>query len=96
MQIWDIEKFEFKLRDIKEVYNQWKTSENLERMDPFFDNEPESLIGVANIYLKALFYNSKLDYIVPIINTQGEVSWKIILTINFLMFKDIRFTSCRS
>jgi hypothetical protein len=35
--------------------------------------EYNSLIGVANIFLKALFYDSKLDYLVPIINTQGEV-----------------------
>lgn len=35
--------------------------------------EYSSLVGVANIFLKALFYDSKLDYLVPIINTQGEV-----------------------
>ncbi|CAF1519512.1 unnamed protein product, partial [Adineta steineri] len=45
------------------------------RNDPFFDvEEYNSLIGVANIFLKALFYDSKLDYLVPIINTQGEIS----------------------
>jgi hypothetical protein len=44
------------------------------RSDPFFDvKDYNSLIGVANIFLKALFYDSKLDYLVPIINTQGEV-----------------------
>ena len=44
------------------------------RHDPFFDvDEYSSLVGVANIFLKALFYDSKLDYLVPIINTQGEV-----------------------
>jgi hypothetical protein len=44
------------------------------RNDPFFDVEDYNcLIGVANIFLKALFYDSKLDYFVPIINTQGEV-----------------------
>jgi hypothetical protein len=45
------------------------------RNDPFFDVEDYNcLVGVANIFLKALFYDSKLDYFVPIINTQGEVS----------------------
>jgi hypothetical protein len=47
------------------------------RNDPFFDvEEYNSLIGVANIFLKALFYDSKLDYLVPIINTQGEVIYR--------------------
>ncbi len=45
----------------------------LKRKNPFYDEESDHLIGIANIYLKALFYNSKLDYTVPIINTQGEV-----------------------
>lgn len=45
----------------------------LKGFNPFIDEESNSFIGVANIYLKALFYVPKLDYIVPIINTQGEV-----------------------
>lgn len=48
--------------------------EQIKQNDPFFDvEEYNSLVGVANIFLKALFYDSKLDYLVPIINTQGEV-----------------------
>ena len=31
------------------------------------------MIGVANVFLKALFYDVKLDYQVPIISQQGEV-----------------------
>ncbi|UJR37400.1 hypothetical protein I4U23_030105 [Adineta vaga] len=82
-QIWNIEKFESKLNDMREVYYEWQMSENKnqlsaqqpKRYDPFFDvEEYNSLIGVANIFLKALFYDSKLDYLVPIINTQGEIS----------------------
>lgn len=35
--------------------------------------ENHNLIGVANIFLQALFYHVKLDYLVPIISQQGEV-----------------------
>jgi len=81
-QIWNVEKFESKLNDMRDVYYEWQTSENKtlpfnhqKRYDPFFDvDEYNSLVGVANIFLKALFYDSKLDYLVPIINTQGEIS----------------------
>ncbi|CAF4119788.1 unnamed protein product, partial [Rotaria sp. Silwood2] len=82
-QIWNIEKFESKLNDMRDVYYEWQMSENKEQLltqqqkrnDPFFDiEEYNSLIGVANIFLKALFYDSKLDYPAPIINTQGEIS----------------------
>ena len=43
--------------------------------DPFYESqEDHSLIGVANIFLEALFYDVKLEYHVPIISQQGEVS----------------------
>ena len=45
--------------------------------DPFYESqENHNLIGVANIFLEALFYDVKLDYHVPIISQQGEVSRK--------------------
>ncbi|UJR08835.1 hypothetical protein I4U23_013089 [Adineta vaga] len=85
-QIWNIEKFEFKLHEMRKIYQQWKISENknelLKRMNPFYDKEPENLIGVANIYLKALFYSPKLDYIVPIINIKGEISGSLCVTLD--------------
>jgi len=44
------------------------------RDDPFYESqEDHSLIGVANIFLEALFYDVKLEYHVPIISQQGEV-----------------------
>jgi len=76
IQIWNIEKFESKFNDIKDNYHKWKISEDFKQNNLCFDEQSESLIGVANIYLIALFYDSKLDYIVPIINRQGEVEWK--------------------
>jgi hemerythrin len=61
---------------MKDIYHKWKTSKNFKQTNLFFDEQSESLIGVANIYLKALFYDSKHDYIVSIINTRGEVELK--------------------
>jgi hypothetical protein len=93
-ELWNREKFEWKLSEIKEIYNQWKISDNQERNK---DRKSENLIGVANIYLKALFYHSKLDYIVPIINIQGKVTFgRISFEINFRIFKDLRFIACCS
>uniref|UniRef100_A0A2C9LQM5 Kinesin-like KIF1-type domain-containing protein n=1 Tax=Biomphalaria glabrata TaxID=6526 RepID=A0A2C9LQM5_BIOGL len=43
--------------------------------DPFYESqENHNLIGVANIFLECLFHDVKLDYHVPIISQQGEVS----------------------
>lgn len=42
--------------------------------NPFLiDGESHDLIGVANVFLDALFYDVKLDYYVAVINQQGEV-----------------------
>ena len=42
--------------------------------NPFLINAANhDLIGVANVFLDALFYDVKLDYYVAIINQQGEV-----------------------
>ncbi|CAF3438747.1 unnamed protein product [Rotaria sp. Silwood1] len=96
-QIWNIEKFESKLNDMRDVYYEWQMSENKDqsiiqqqkRNDPFFDvEEYNSLIGVANIFLKALFYDSKLDYPVPIINTQGEIE----LTLFYEIFIELQIS----
>lgn len=46
--------------------------------EAFFDSqENHSLIGVANLFLAALFNNVELSYYVPIINQQGEISGKL-------------------
>ncbi|CAF1176520.1 unnamed protein product [Adineta ricciae] len=85
-QIWNTEKFEYKLSEMRKTYQRWKISENknelLKDHNSFYDDEAETLIGVANIYLKALFYSSKLDYIVPIINDKGEISGSLYVTLD--------------
>ena len=46
--------------------------------DPFFESkEQHNLIGVANVFLDVLFHGVKLDYPVPIISQQGEVSGRL-------------------
>ncbi|KAJ1351488.1 hypothetical protein KIN20_007501 [Parelaphostrongylus tenuis] len=47
-------------------------------IDPFFESqERHNLIGVANVFLEVLFHDIELDYHVPIISHQGEVSGRL-------------------
>uniref|UniRef100_A0A915PR24 Kinesin motor domain-containing protein n=1 Tax=Setaria digitata TaxID=48799 RepID=A0A915PR24_9BILA len=43
----------------------------------FDSQEHHSLIGVANVFLEVLFHDMRLDYHVPIISQQGEVSGRL-------------------
>lgn len=46
--------------------------------DPFYEaQENHHLIGVANIFLEALMHDIMLDYQVPIISQQGEVTGRL-------------------
>ena len=57
--------------------------------DPFYESqENHNLIGVANIFLEALFYDVKLDYHVPIISQQGEVS-RILYVLQTMDFRNL-------
>lgn len=48
------------------------------RGDPFYEaQENHNLIGVANVFLECLFCDVKLQYAVPIISQQGEVSFSL-------------------
>ncbi|XP_070494506.1 kinesin-like protein KIF13A isoform X4 [Chironomus tepperi] len=52
--------------------------ESKNRSDPFYESqENHNLIGVANIFLEALFHDVKLDYHTPIISQQGEVAGRL-------------------
>lgn len=47
-------------------------------LDPFYETqENHNLIGVANVFLEALFHDVKLDYHTPIISQQGEVAGRL-------------------
>lgn len=91
-QIWSMDKFENKLIDMRDMYEERK-SQGLPMMDdgplvkgdPFYESqENHNLIGVANVFLECLFYDVKLDYHVPIISQQGEVSGKLHIEISKL------------
>lgn len=77
-----MEKLENKLIDMREMYDDWKekgvTDNEDDKKDPFYETqEDHNLIGVANIFLDALFHDVKLDYHTPIISQQGEVAGRL-------------------
>ncbi|XP_060773908.1 kinesin-like protein KIF13B isoform X2 [Neoarius graeffei] len=89
-QIWALEKMENRLVDMRELYQEWKDFDEdnplmrsyFKRADPFFDEqENHSLVGVANVFLSCLFYDVKLQYAVPIINQEGEVSGRLLVEV---------------
>ncbi|KAL3888334.1 hypothetical protein ACJMK2_000704 [Sinanodonta woodiana] len=91
-QIWSMEKFENKIIDMRDMYEERKNQGlpmrddgPLQRGDPFYESqENHNLIGVANVFLECLFYDVKLDYHVPIISQQGEVAGKLHVEISKL------------
>ncbi|CAB3256331.1 unnamed protein product [Arctia plantaginis] len=60
---------------VDEVNNQDQKETTL---DPFYESqENHNLIGVANVFLEALFHDVTLDYHTPIISQQGEVAGRL-------------------
>ncbi|XP_062573075.1 kinesin-like protein KIF13B isoform X4 [Saccostrea cucullata] len=91
-QIWLMEKLENKIIDMREMYEERKSSGQplmvedsdtwddspVVKGDPFYESqENHNLIGVANIFLECLFHDVSLDYHVPIISQQGEIAGKL-------------------
>ncbi|XP_031431833.1 LOW QUALITY PROTEIN: kinesin-like protein KIF13A [Clupea harengus] len=82
-QVWNIEKLENKLVDMREQYTERRgrvvtAMKQSKRPDPFYEaQENHNLIGVANIFLECLFHDVKLQYAVPIISQQGEVAGRL-------------------
>lgn len=79
-----MEKLENKLIDMRDMYDDWKEkgiliNESIDnRKDPFYETqEDHNLIGVANVFLEALFSDVRLDYHTPIISQQGEVAGRL-------------------
>uniref|UniRef100_A0A8W8NA20 CAP-Gly domain-containing protein n=1 Tax=Magallana gigas TaxID=29159 RepID=A0A8W8NA20_MAGGI len=98
-QIWSMEKLENKIIDMREMYEERKSSgqpmmvedtdswddKPLVKGDPFYESqENHNLIGVANIFLECLFHDVTLDYHVPIISQQGEIAGKLHIQISKL------------
>lgn len=82
-QIWSMDKLENKLIDMRELFAESGASlpphpELRTDLDPFFESqENHSLIGVANMFLGAVFHDVKLAYQVPIISQHGEVAGRL-------------------
>lgn len=84
-QVWSMEKLENKLIDMRELYDEVERTEfnnqdvnSGKAVDPFYETqENHNLIGVANVFLEALFHDVKLDYFTPIISQQGEVAGRL-------------------
>ncbi|KAJ8736093.1 hypothetical protein PYW08_006749 [Mythimna loreyi] len=90
-QVWSMEKLDNKLVDMRDMYDDWRRrqacagdndSEETEpaemALDPFYESqENHNLIGVANVFLEALFHDVTLDYHTPIISQQGEVAGRL-------------------
>uniref|UniRef100_A0A4W3HM95 Kinesin family member 13A n=1 Tax=Callorhinchus milii TaxID=7868 RepID=A0A4W3HM95_CALMI len=78
-QVWTIEKLENKLIDMRDLYQDWKEKDMVDkRGDPFYEaQENHNLIGVANVFLECLYHDVRLQYAVPIISQQGEVAGRL-------------------
>ncbi|XP_073957277.1 kinesin heavy chain 73 isoform X2 [Choristoneura fumiferana] len=85
-QVWSMEKLDNKLVDMREMYDEWRRLQRNDSdeppaekaIDPFYESqENHNLIGVANIFLEALFHDVTLDYHTPIISQQGEVAGRL-------------------
>lgn len=93
-QVWSMEKLENKVIDMREMYEDCKDrmlplkQEEEEGVsqpasDPFYESqENHNLIGVANVFLEALFHNVRLSYHVPIISQQGEIAGRLHMEIS--------------
>ncbi|XP_063899728.1 kinesin-like protein KIF13A isoform X6 [Helicoverpa armigera] len=91
-QVWSMEKLDNKLVDMRDMYDDWRrrpadtevrlpstdTEPSETAIDPFYESqENHNLIGVANVFLEALFHDVTLDYHTPIISQQGEVAGRL-------------------
>ncbi|KAI3388797.1 hypothetical protein SNEBB_010785 [Seison nebaliae] len=79
--VWTMKKFLDRTFEMRDIYDEWKSQET-EKISPelFSSNDPffvevtnHELIGVANLFLEALFQpNCYVHYNLPIINQQSE------------------------
>ncbi|XP_045495500.1 kinesin-like protein KIF13A isoform X4 [Colias croceus] len=64
--------------DAAQIDVETPTEPEEKALDPFYESqENHNLIGVANIFLEALFHDVTLDYHTPIISQQGEVAGRL-------------------
>jgi kinesin family protein 13 len=75
--VWSVMKLDDKLINMREMYQRLQDGallEELNTVDPFYDMETHTLIGVANVFLECLHHDVPLEYSPPIIDPRGDVS----------------------
>ncbi|XP_062520862.1 kinesin-like protein KIF13A isoform X2 [Corticium candelabrum] len=87
--VWSVMKLEDKLVDMRERYQRLQDGallDELDAVDPFFDLESHTLIGVANVFLECLHHDVYLEYSPPIIDPRGEVCGRLKVGIKRVQF----------
>jgi len=78
---WSLDKMDAKIILMREMYKKFRNGELKvpeDGGDPFNEvTQSHTLIGVANLYLDPLFYNSRFVYGLPVVSPQGEIVGKL-------------------
>ena len=87
-QTWSLDKMQTRLIDMREVRQQVKdeagTVEDIGKSlkDPFYEAvESHTLVGVANLFLGAVFHDVAFEHFAPILTPDGTIAGKLLLQI---------------
>ena len=83
-QVWSMDRLENRLVSMRDLYEErlmlGHNASAPPRLNPFFDpSENQTFVGVANIFLEALYEEVALNYQAPIISPQGEVVGRLVV-----------------
>ena len=84
-QVWSMDRLENRLVSMRDLYEErlmlgHNAAVPPSRLNPFFDpSENQTFVGVANIFLEALYEEVALNYLAPIISPQGEVVGRLVV-----------------
>ena len=83
-QVWSMDRLENRLVSMRDLYEErlmlGHNAATPPRLNPFFDpSENQTFVGVANIFLEALYEEVALNYQAPIISPQGEVVGRLVV-----------------
>ena len=83
-QVWSMDRLENRLVSMRDLYEErlmlGHDAAIAPRLNPFFDpSENQTFVGVANIFLEALYEDVALNYQAPIISPQGEVVGRLVV-----------------
>ena len=92
--IWPLDKLEDRMSELRaEIYSMEGQEEEIAELsfastpmapplrDPFYEEQQQSLIGVASFYLESLFYDldEPFEYVAPIVSPNGTSAGKLAL-----------------